>query len=274
MPPPIDTMPLSLAHLSELDVPPADLIDLAAAAGFASVGLRTSAASPGGIEYPLRTSAERAEMRRRMSATGVSVVYIEMVSLSETTRVADCRPMLDTGAALGASRLAVAGDGADLAVVAERLAEICDLARGYGIAVDLEFMPYRPVRSLADAAEVVRQAGRANAHVLVDALHFFRSASSLHDLARLDPAMLGTFQICDAPSRAPAPEDLVTEARTRRLPPGRGGLALSSLIDALPPGIPFGVEVPLAAQHPDLDPAARASLLVDTTREFLQQRNA
>ena len=38
-----DTIPLSLAHLSELDVPPLELVELAARAGFASIGLRTVA---------------------------------------------------------------------------------------------------------------------------------------------------------------------------------------------------------------------------------------
>jgi sugar phosphate isomerase/epimerase len=265
-------IPLSIAHLSELDVPPLALIELAARAGLASVGLRTAAATPGGIEYPLRGAAEQAELRRRIAATGVTVLYIELISLSETTRVADHRAMLETGAAIGATRLAVAGDSPDCTVVAERLAELCDLARPYGIAVDLEFMPFRAVRSLADAVEVVTRADRPNAHILVDALHVFRSGSSLDQLRGLDRARLGSFQICDAPSRAPA--DLVTEARTRRLLPGHGGLALSALIDALPADIPFGIEVPLAGQFPDLDPVARASLLVRTTREFLHQRSA
>ena len=76
-------MPLSIAHLSELEVPPLDLVDFAARAGFASIGLRTNPASPGGIVYPLATPAEQADMRRRLSATGVSVLYIEMVGLSE-----------------------------------------------------------------------------------------------------------------------------------------------------------------------------------------------
>ena len=66
-------MPLSLAHLSELDVPPLELVELAAKAGFASIGLRTSPASPGGVVYPLRTAAEQAEMRKRLADNGMKV---------------------------------------------------------------------------------------------------------------------------------------------------------------------------------------------------------
>lgn len=266
--------PLSIAHLCELDVAPADLIEVAAQAGLASVGLRIAAASPGGIEYPLRTKAEQAEMRRRMDATGVSVLYIELISLSEATRAEDHRAMIEVGAALGATRLCAAADSADFAIVAGRLADVCDLAREYGIAVDLEFMPFRAVRSLADAIEVVRKANRPNAHILVDALHVFRSNSSLEDLARLDPAMIGTFQICDAPRLSPPQAELIVEARTRRLLPGEGELPLWSLIDCLPANVPIGVEVPLASQFPNLDPAARMSRLVRSTRDFLKQRTS
>jgi sugar phosphate isomerase/epimerase len=259
--------PLSFAHLSELGVGPPALIDHAAGAGLASVGIRIRAASPGGIEYPLTDAATLAATRRRIRETGVSVLYIELVTLTRTTKVADCRAMLDTGAELGATRLAVAGDDADFGAVAERLAELCDLARGYGIAVDLEFMPFRAVKSLADGAAILRRADRPNAHLLIDALHFYRSGSRVADLAGIPRAWLGTFQICDAPRAAPS--DLVAEARTHRLLPGKGKLALWPLIEALPPDLPMAVELPIAGQYPKLDPAARMALMVQATRAFL-----
>ena len=62
-------------------MPPLELVELAARAGFASIGLRTSPASPGGVVYPLRTAAEQAEMRRRLADNGVKVLEVEMVPL-------------------------------------------------------------------------------------------------------------------------------------------------------------------------------------------------
>lgn len=264
-------VPLSIAHLSELEVAPADLIELAARAGFASVGLRTNAASPGGIEYPLHSLGEQAEMRRRMAATGVSVLYIELISLSEHTKPRDHVAMFETGAAIGATRLAVAGDSHDFAVVADKLAGVAELARGYGIAVDLEFMPFRAVKSLADAINVVKRSGALNAHILVDALHVARSGSPVALLADVAPAALGTFQLCDAPAAPPPAAELVIEARTRRLLPGAGALPIAAMLEALPADIPLGVEVPLAGQHPDLTPVERATRLVKATRAFLEQ---
>lgn len=265
-------MELSLAHLSELAVAPADLVELAAKAGLASISLRTMAASPGGIEYPLRANAEQTEVRRRVDATGVAVMYIELVSLSGDTDFDACDAMLDVGAAIGATRLVAAGDSSDFSLVADRMAELCDLAKPYGIAVDLEFMPFRAVRSFADAVTVVTRAGQSNGHILVDALHVFRSNSDLAAIRAADRALLGTFQICDAPREPPPQAELAVEARTRRLIPGRGGLDLAALLAALPADLPIGIEVPLAGQHPDLHPGDRLALLTRETRTYLESR--
>ncbi len=265
-------VPLSIAHLCELDVAPAQLIEYAASAGLSSVGLRIAHASPGGIEYPL-DKAGRAEVRRRMDATGVSVLYVELISITETTRAADYKSLFETGAEIGATRLTVAGNTSDINLVADRFAEICILAREYGINPDFEFMPFRAIRTFNEAAEIVRRAGQPNGRILVDTLHVHRSASPIADIAKTDPALIGTLQICDAPAIAPPPEELVTEARTNRLMPGQGGLDLWSVIDALPADIAIGVEVPLAARYPGLDPAARLTRMVKETREFFEHRH-
>jgi sugar phosphate isomerase/epimerase len=263
--------PLSIAHLCELDVPPPRLIEMAARAGLDSVGFRTRPAAPGGPQYPLATAAEQAEIRSLTKATGVKVLYVELISLDESLDVSGCVPMLEAGAAIGASRLCVAGDSTDVAVVAEKLAAVADICRPLGIAVDLEFMPFRAVKSLSQAHDIVRKANRPNAHILVDALHIFRSHSALELFKSIDPGLIGTFQICDAPAKAPPPDKLVTEARTHRLLPGDGGLPLWPLIAALPAPVPIGVEVPMVALLPDVDPGERLKRLVAHTRAFLKQ---
>lgn len=265
-------VPLSMAHLCELDTPPADLIEIAAKAGLASVGLRLHPAAAGGISYPLSGASEQAEVRRQIATTGVGVEYIELISITEATRATDYRAMLETGAAIGATRLAVGSDTSNHAVAAEKLAAICDLAQPFGMAVDLEFMPFRGIRSLADAISVVEKCGRSNAHILVDALHIRRSGTTIEDLRRLNPRHVGTYQICDAPLAAPT--DLVAEARTRRLIPGQGELAIFDQLDALPAGTGIGVEVPMAPLFPGLTPAERLARLVTKTKAFLARRRS
>ena len=166
--------PLSMAHLCELDTPPAELISIAAKAGLASVGFRTNPAAAGGIEYPLQSAAEQTEVRRRVAETGVQVLYVELISISEATVAADHERMLETGAAIGATRVCVGGDSANLDVVAEKLGQICDIAGPLGLAIDLEFMPFRGVRSLfANRSLVMLSASSAFRTMTVNSLLTF-----------------------------------------------------------------------------------------------------
>lgn len=270
-----ETTPLSLAHLSELQVPPLALVELAARAGFASIGLRIAPAVAGGIAYPLSEPGERNALRRRLADAGVELLYVELLPITRDLDPAAHRSMIEIGAELGATRLAVTGDDPDHGLVAGKMAAICDIAAACGIAVDIEFMPFRPVRSLDDALEVVRRTGRPNAHVLVDALHFCRSASRLEALAQADRGLIGSFQLCDARAIAPTGEAaLAQEARTDRRLPGAGALPLRALVAAVPEGTPLGLELPIASQYPNLDPVARAALMVRSTRSWLSTRAA
>jgi sugar phosphate isomerase/epimerase len=268
-----DNVPLSLAHLSELDVPPLQLVQLAAKAGFAAVGLRTSPASPGGVVYPLATAAEQADMRKCLADNGMTIAEVEMVPLTAALNASDYKPMMEIGAAIGATRLTVGGgDTDDHAVIADKLAAMAEQAQPFGLAVDLEFMPFRPVKSLSDALDVLKRANHPNTHILIDVLHVFRSQSDIALFKSIDPKKLGPVQLCDGPRQAP--DDLVAEARTRRLLPGAGELDLKTLLDTLPDGLAYGIEVPLASQRPDLDAGQRLAELVTSTRRYLKRRHA
>lgn len=261
------SIPLSFAHLAALDLAPPALFDMLAEAGFASTGIRMRRTVAGTPEYPLTDPADLRETKAALAASGLSVFYIEIVFLDRHLDVASLRPMFEAGAALRAGRIVVAGTDPDFSIVAEKLAQVCDLARTFGMAVDLEFMPYQPVRTLADALDVIARSGRSNAHVLLDVLHFYRSGSRLDDLLDVDPRLLGSFQLCDAPTEPPA--DLAFEARNARLLPGQGGLDIHALMDLLPADLPLGLEVPLTLAHPELSHLERARMTVAATRRFL-----
>lgn len=261
----------SLAHLSEIDAAPLDLLAAASRAGIASIGVRLAPASRGGVAYPLATSAEQAAVRRTIDATGVSVLYIELISLSATTDAAAHRSMFETGAAIGAKRVCVAGDSADIALMTDKFAAVCEAARPFGLEIDLEFMPFRAVADLAMAQKIVAAARQPNGHILIDALHVYRSGSSLAELRAIDRALLGTFQLCDAPAIAPPADQLMAEARTNRLLPGRGGLDLGALIEALPADLPLGLEVPMATLMPSASVADRLTALAAASRAYLSK---
>jgi len=145
----------------------------------------------------------------------------------------------------------------------ERFGELCDRAAGYGLQVCLEFAIYTGVRTLAQAARVVARSGRANASVVIDALHFSRSGGLPTHVAQVDPKLLRYAQICDAGPDMPGPGDtpaLIREARTGRFLPGDGVLPLAELVAALPAGVPLAVEAPCReiAELPAAERARRA----------------
>lgn len=263
---------LSLSHLTVLEVGPPDLVVLAADAGFSSLGIRLHSPMPGGVAYPLRPGSHAmVETRRRMADRGVKVFDVEVVRLAPDTDVNAYAPMFDAAAELGAERVCVNVDDPDRARTIDRFAELCDLANQSKLAVDLEFMIWRPVARLGDAVEIVRAAGKPNGAILIDALHLFRSGGTASAVAALDPALIGSVQLCDAPAKAPDPSGIVDEARGARLPPGEGALPLSELIAALPESVVFGLEVPMSCSSP-LPPLERARHVHRAASAFLGTR--
>jgi sugar phosphate isomerase/epimerase len=256
---------LSLAHLTVLDTTPPELVAVAAAAGFRTIGIRLTATPSVGVPpYDCMSDAPMLrETLARLADTGVSVLDTEFLRFEPDQPVAIPEGFLEASARLGAKNVLVMSAEPDEARTLERFCDLCDRAAAYGLTVCLEFAIYTGVRTLAHAAQVVAQSKRANATVLIDALHFSRSGGVPADVATVDPALLRYAQICDAAPNMPGPDDtpaLIREARTGRLLPGEGVLPLKALVDALPADAPVAIEAPsrATADLPALERAKRA----------------
>jgi sugar phosphate isomerase/epimerase len=257
--------PISLAHLTFLDTTPPELISVAAAAGFRSVGIRLTATPSVGVppydmlhEGPLLR-----ETLQRMADTGVSVLDTEFLRFEPEHPVGVPEGFLDVSARLGAKHVLVMSAEPEETRTLERFGQLCESAAQYGLSVGLEFAIYTGVRTLAHAADIVARSRRANASVLIDALHFSRSGGWPADVQKVDPSLLRYAQICDAGPDMPAPTDtpaLIREARTGRLLPGEGVLPLKELVAALPASVPVAIEAPCraTADLPALERAKRA----------------
>jgi sugar phosphate isomerase/epimerase len=257
------TRELSLAHLSVLDATPPELVSVAAAAGFRTIGIRLSATPSVGIP-PYDMLGDTPVMREtlaRLADTGISVLDVEFLRFEPEISAGIPEGFLEAGARLGARYVLVMSAEPLEARTLERFCDLCDRARQYELHVCLEFAIYTGVRTLADAARLVKQSGRSNASVLIDALHFSRSGGMPSDIGNVDASLLRYAQICDAVAAIPtAASDLIREARTGRLLPGEGALPLSELVAALPKTIPLAVEAPVRATAglPALERARRA----------------
>jgi sugar phosphate isomerase/epimerase len=201
------------------------------------------------------------ETLARLADTGVSVLDVEFLRFEPEFPKGIPEGFLEAAARLGAQYVLVMSAEPIEARTVERFCDLCERARQYGLHVCLEFAIYTGVRTLADAARLVKQSGCANASVLVDALHFSRSGGLPSDIAAIDPSLFKYAQICDAAAVIPRePVDLMREARGGRLLPGEGALPLRDLVAALPATIPLAIEAPVAATAglPALERAQRA----------------
>jgi sugar phosphate isomerase/epimerase len=259
--------PISLAHLTVLDTTPPELVTVAAAAGFRTIGIRLTATPSVGVppytDEMLRGGPLLRETLARLADTGVSVLDTEFLRFEPEHPVGIPEGFLEVSARLGARHVLVMSAEPDEARTLERFGELCERAAAYGLRVGLEFAIYTGVRTLAHAAQIVARSKRPNASVLIDALHFSRSGGLPAHVASIDPSLLRYAQICDAGPDMPGAGDtpaLIREARTGRLLPGEGVLPLVDLVAALPAGVPLAVEAPCraTAELPALERARRA----------------
>lgn len=267
---------MSLSHLSVIELSPPEAVSVAHAAGFDCVDLRLAKAIPSDTEYPVfgQTPMLR-ETLARLRDTGVRVFDIELIRLKRDTDPGSFERLFDTAQRLGARRIKVAGDDKDLAVITERFAQVCAMAARYGLQVDLEFMPWSGISSVASAVSVVTAAAQPNGQVLIDALHLSRSGGHPSDLAAFDRRAFGYLQLCDAPAMLPPDLDAILhEARTERLIPGDGGLPLLELLAVFPADTPVSIELPMKALAARLPALERARLFARGTRDLLARASA
>ena len=263
---------VGLAALTVLELSPPDMVTAAADAGYSHVGLRLIPATEEEVRHDIvgDTPLVR-ETVARLSGTGIRALDIEIFRLKPETRVDDFRAALETGARFGATNALVAGNDPDRSRLTARFAAFCDLANEYGIAANLEPMPWTDVRNLDEGARIVAAAGRLNGAVLIDAIHFDRGGSDAAEIPALPARFFRYVQICDAPAERPGDTaGLLRQARAERLMPGDGALDLAGILSRLSPDLPISLEIPNARLAKAVAPTERARRALDATRRLLE----
>ncbi|SAK91112.1 sugar phosphate isomerase/epimerase family protein [Caballeronia ptereochthonis] len=269
---PIAARPLAVAHLTALDIAPVPWVRLAARAGFDAVGLRVHPAVPGAVAYPTApgTAAHR-ELQDALAGEGIAVHDVEFIPVVPELDPASFARLFESAASLGAHCVNVSGDDPEQGRLADNLAALAELARPFGLRIDLEFMRWRHVGSLAHAREMVARVAHPNLAVLIDALHLSRSGGTPDEVGGMPPGWIGSAQLCDARSEHPGSDDeAIREARTDRLPPGAGALPLDALLRALPADVALSVEMPF----PSVPVDARLDLAYSSARRVVDRLGA
>lgn len=263
--------PLAVAHLTAIELSPCELIDAAAEAGFEAVCLRLL---PAGRVDPTRTDpGPLAETRSRLDHHGLGVIDVEVIRLRPSLDLDAIAPAIEAAATIGARHLLAIGEDGEDEQLAEQLHALCLRAAPLGLRPMLEFIPFTVVRTVRQAAAIVRAADHPAAGVLVDPLHLQRSGGSpaqVQALARSHPELFPYAQLCDARLAAPRGGALYEEAVTDRLLPGDGQLPLRELLDALPAQAPLSVETPVKALAA-LPPSERVARAGQAVRSWLSR---
>jgi sugar phosphate isomerase/epimerase len=239
---------LGLEFISTLGMNPVDAVRLTADLGLRRTGMAPApiASNPHGFApWDLRSDPSLVRATKAAAREhGVAISLGEGFIIMPGSDMADAEALVDVMAELGAPALNACSLEQDRNRAIEQFALFAEMARKRGLVATLEFMPLMWPMTLAEALAFVHDSGAANARLLLDAMHVYRSGATTAEVAALDPSLIGYVQLCDAPMPAQA-DDYGMEARDNRLCPGEGDLPLGEFLGALPATVPLGLEVPM-----------------------------
>ncbi|MGH7027605.1 sugar phosphate isomerase/epimerase family protein [Brevundimonas sp.] len=249
----------ALDHLTVIEATPLVLAETAARAGFRRLcTFVRSIDGLGGPSFDLtRDGGARAATRAALDRLGLSVDVAYPFTISDRTRPGDFEADLACAAELGARFVNLLVFARDSGRIQDETARFCERAGCHGLGVAIEMVPASTVRTLAQAAALVRSLGSpGNVGVNLDVLHLYRSGDDPRAVTPYRDDIV-YLQICDGPLDLPV-EGRRAEASLQRRLPGRGDFALRELLESLPL-VPASVEIPdAAAMRAGRDPVQRA----------------
>lgn len=262
----------AVAHLQMLSLAPPEFVETAQRCGYDCVGLRLSPATKEERPYPLTTDkALLRATKERLSATGVACIDAEVVRLVPDVQPESYQAFLETAAELGASTVTTHLPDPDVARAIDKFGRLCAMARPFGLHVAIEFLPWTEVPSVSAAQRICRAVAADNCGVLIDTLHFHRSASTIAEIERLPRSWLRALHVSDCPPETPVTaEGLIHTARRERLLPGEGAIDFAAILAVMPPDVPLTLEIPNEARAAALGFEAYSRRSLAVTRAHLE----
>ncbi len=236
----------SLAHLTVLGVPPAEMARKARRAGYDFISPRfIPIGSAGEPRYAVaEDKALKRDLKRALDETGIGIHDVELARIVDGLDARTYLPAFEVSAELGARRIISSAWTNDRAFVVDTYAALCDLAKPLGLTVDFEFPSFSGVTGLGAAVSVLREAARENCGIMVDTLYLAYSRVRPEELDAIPREWFHFAHLCDAPAEVPeTTEDMIAIARSARLYPGEGGIDLAAYLNRMP-RIPYSIELP------------------------------
>ena len=261
----------SLAYLTSHRCTPHQAVLVAAESGYDYVGVRLWPNAPNAHQqFLIDRPHELKETLAVLQDTGIGIFELIRINAAFDAHAWDA--LYEIGATLQAKAILVAGDDANESRLTDNYAKLCEAMQPFGLTADLEFMPWTAVPNALAASRIVKNAGSPmNAGILVDALHFGRSHTTLEDISAIDHSLLHYSQICDGQAGTSfTTEELVHTARCARELPGEGNIDLKGLFNVLPNDLPISVEVVNLEKEAKFSNAAWAKKCLQKAKESIQ----
>lgn len=238
----------SLAHLTLINCTPAELVYVAARAGYDAVSPRFVTMNvPGEFERSPLDKDQVQALKTAIKTTELQVLDIEIARITEDCDPRDFEQALELGGELGARHMIMSAWTTrrdDRNFLLDVYAKTCDLAAPYGITIDLEFPTFSRLRTLDEVLDIVREADRPNGGILVDTLYLHLSRVDIGELLHVPPEWLHFLHISDClPGIADTREGMIQLARDARLYPGEGWIDFAGIIERCPP-MNYSIELP------------------------------
>ena len=236
---------LALHQITMMDGGAEGLVRFAAEAGLDRVCLFTATPVDGNRRdmFPTVRPAEAAAFKTLLNDLDVQIINAEYFPVTAEHDVSAYLPAVALAAELQAKRIVTHIHETDPNRAADQLAELCTMASKHSLEVGLEFTGFAAgCNSLMRAVALHGRMNQSNLTIAIDALHLFRTGSTLDQLQAVDPDIIGYAQLCDGPDFYRSDEYL-DEAMNRMIP-GEGVFPLKKLVALLGPHVDIDIEVP------------------------------
>jgi sugar phosphate isomerase/epimerase len=263
----------SLAHLTALSLSPPELVYMAATTGYDFVSIRPiHLGLPNEPNYDLAKNKQMlADTKQALNETGVGLLDIELAKVADGIDPTVYEPAFEVAAELGGRHVLSSIWTNDRQFAREGFAKICELAKPYGLTVELEFVPIAAVSNLKQAVDVLRDTGCENAGLLIDAHHFHRALVKIEDLEGLPREWFHYFHLCDAGKHIPNNrEELTRIMREERLYVGEGGIPLQDILKRLP-NMPYSLEIPHMRRAKEIGYETHVRQCLESAKAYLNK---
>lgn len=261
----------SLAQLTALNTSPSEIAQIAANAGYDFVSMRQIYMGlPGEPNYDLsKNPLLMRETKQILQETGISLLDIELARIFDDMDVAKYEAAMQTAVELGGKHVLSSVWTENTEYAMEQFGKLCDLAKGYGLTVDLEFVPIAAINNLTDTVNFLKTVNRNNAGIMIDVHHFHRSQDTIEDLSQVPREWFHFGHLCDATGEIPTDREEMTRIlREERSYVGEGGIDVKSILRAMP-FMPYSIELPNLKYVAEYGYEEHARRCLETAKEHL-----